>query len=170
MEADKIVEAILFVASRPVGIEEIMKAGVGKKNLEKAINELKNRYKNSAIEIVEVDGKYVMQVRNEFVEHVKKFAPMNISKSVLKTLAIIAYHQPVKQSEIKKIIGSQVYEHVKDLKKKGFIKTRREGRTKIIEVSNYFYDYFGFSKKNREKMKEILYRKIFNEEGQEVKN
>lgn len=170
MEADKVVEAILFVASRPVGVDEIIKAGVSKKNLEKAINELKNRYKNSAIEIVEVDDKYVMQIRNEFAEHVKKFAPMNISKSVLKTLAIIAYHQPVKQSEMKKIVGSQIYEHVKELKKEGFIKTKREGRTKIIEVSNYFYDYFGFSKKNKEKMKEILYSKIFNEEDQQAKN
>ncbi|HEC76029.1 MAG TPA: SMC-Scp complex subunit ScpB [Thermoplasmatales archaeon] len=170
MEADKIVEAILFGAGRPVGIDEIIKAGIKKKNLEKAIDGLKKRYENSAIEIVEIDGKYVMQIRSEFAEHVKKFAPMNISKSVLKTLAIIAYHQPVKQSEMKRIVGSQIYEHVKELKKKGFIKTRREGRTKIIEVSTYFYDYFGFSKKNREKMKEILYSKIFNEERQQAKN
>ncbi|HEC88713.1 MAG TPA: SMC-Scp complex subunit ScpB [Thermoplasmata archaeon] len=170
MEVDKIVEAILFVASRPVGVEEIVKAGIKKKNLRKAINELKKRYENSSIEIVEIDGKYVMQIRSEFAEHVKKFAPMNISKSVLKTLAIIAYHQPVKQSEMKRIVGSQIYEHVRELKKKGFIKTRKEGRTKMIELTPYFYDYFGFDKKNKEKMKEILYSKIFNEEDQVVKS
>jgi|Deesub1362A_J573_1020465.scaffolds.fasta_scaffold06881_3 segregation and condensation protein B len=161
MEAKKIIEAILFAAGRPISKEEIIKAGVKKRDFEKAIKQLIKEYQDSAIEIVAIDDeKYVMQLRNEYAVYAKKFAPMELSKGLLKTLAIIAYHQPVKQSELKKIVGSQIYEHVKELKKKGFIKTRKEGRTKIVETSPYFYEYFGFDMKNKEKIRKILYKKI----------
>ncbi len=157
----KIIEAILFTAGKPVSKEEIKKdLKVKDEDIEKAIKELMKDYENSAIEIVEVNGKYVMQIRNEYVEYVKKFAPMEISKSLLRTLAIIAYHQPIKQSDLKQMIGSQVYNHIKELRKKGFLKVKREGRTKLIELTNYFYEYFGFEDKNREKIREILYKKI----------
>lgn len=160
MEAKRIVEAILFAASRPVSEEELVTAGVKKRALSKAIEELVKEYAHSAIEIVDMGGRYVMQLRNEYAELVKRFAPMELSRSLLKTLAIIAYHQPVKQSDLKHMVGSQIYEHVKELKKKGFIKTQKEGRTKRVEVSPYFYEYFGFSTKNKEKMREMLYKRI----------
>lgn len=160
MEAKRIVEAVLFAASRPISEEELVVAGVKKRALKKAVEELIKEYEHSAIEIVDMGGRYVMQLRNEYAERVKRFAPMELSRSLLKTLAIIAYHQPVKQSDLKKIVGSQIYDHVKELKKKGFIKTQKEGRTKRVEVSSYFYEYFGFSKKNKEKMREMLYKKV----------
>ncbi|KAA0013913.1 MAG: SMC-Scp complex subunit ScpB [Thermoplasmata archaeon] len=161
MEAKKIIEAVLFAAGRPVSRQELKKAFSFKnKSIDKAIMKLKEEYKNSVIEIVEIDDKYAMQLRNEYADYAKKFAPMEVSKSLLKTLAIIAYHQPIKQSELKKIVGSQVYEHVKELHKKGFIKARKEGRTKMIETSPFFYDYFGFDKKDKEKIKEALYKKM----------
>ncbi|RLF44855.1 MAG: SMC-Scp complex subunit ScpB [Thermoplasmata archaeon] len=161
MEAKRIIEAILFAAGRPISKEEIIKAGVRKKEIEEAVKELMKEYKNSAVEIAIIDdSKYVMQLREEYAKYVKKFAPMELSKSLLKTLSIIAYHQPIKQSELKKIIGSQIYEHVKELKKRGFIKTKKEGRTKIVEASPYFYEYFGFDTKDKEKIKEALHKKL----------
>lgn len=159
MEAKKIIEAILFAAARPVSMEELKKY-LKEREIKKAIKDLIEDYKQSAIEIVEIDGKYVMQLRNEYAEYAKKFAPMELSKALLKTLAIIAYHQPIKQSELKKIIGSQVYDYVKQLKKKGFIRTKKEGKTKVIELTPYFYDYFGFDKKEKERIREILYKKL----------
>ncbi len=164
MEAKKIIEAILFAAGRPVAKEEILKVGVKKKDFDRAINELIKEYEDSAIEIVPVgEEKFVMQLREKYAGYASKFAPMELPKSLLKTLAIIAYHQPVKQSELKKIVGSQIYEYVRELKKRGFIKTRKEGRTKIVETSPYFYEYFGFDEKNKEKIKEILYKKLEQE-------
>ncbi|MCD6447698.1 MAG: SMC-Scp complex subunit ScpB [Thermoplasmata archaeon] len=164
MEAKRIIEAILFAAGRPVTKEEIIKAGVKKKEFDEAIKELMKEYEDSAIEIISAgEGKFVMQLREKYAHYAAKFAPMELPKSLLKTLAIIAYHQPVKQSELKKIVGSQIYEHVRELKKRGFIKTRKEGRTKIVETSQYFYEYFGFDVKNKEKIKEVLYKKLERE-------
>ena len=160
MEVKNIVEAILFAASRPVSIDEIIATGLKKKRVKEIINRLKKEYEKSSIEIIDTDERYVMQLRNKYDHYVKKFAPMELSQSLLKSLAIIAYHQPIKQSELKKIIGSQIYDHIKELKKKGFIKTKKAGRTKKVELTKYFYEYFGFSNKNVEKIREILYKKI----------
>ena len=49
------------------------------------------------------------------------------------------------------------------MKKRGFIKTRKEGRTKVIEASQYFYEYFGFDVRDKEKIKEVLYKKLERE-------
>lgn len=157
METRKIVEAILFASSRPVSIEDIMKSsGKKREEIKKAIEELKKFYKNSSIEIAMINGRYAMQIRNEYADYAREFAPVELSKSHIKTLALIAYHQPIKQSELKKMIGSSVYDYVKLLAEKGFINARKEGRTKIIQVSQHFYDYFGIDKKDRNAIKKML--------------
>lgn len=157
MKAERIIEAVLFAASRPLSIEEIAEAvGMEKKVVKKAIEKLKNFYEKSAIEISEANGKYVMEVKAEYAEYAKKFAPVELKKSLIKTLSLIAYHQPIKQSDLKKLLGSNVYEHVRELKKKGFINTRKEGRTKLITTTQYFYDYFGIDKKDKEAIKNLM--------------
>ena len=42
------------------------------------------------------------------------------------------------------------------LAEKGFINAKKEGRTKIIEVSQHFYDYFGIDRKDRDAIKKML--------------
>jgi segregation and condensation protein B len=143
-----------------VWVDELVKAGVKKRQIAPAVAALAQEYEPSAIEIVDMGGTYVMQLKNTYADRVKRFAPMELSESVLRTLAIIAYHQPVLQSALKQMVGSSVYDHVRELREKGFIKAKKEGRTKNITVTPYFYDYFGFGKKDREKIKEVLYEKI----------
>ncbi|MEM1513544.1 MAG: SMC-Scp complex subunit ScpB [Candidatus Thermoplasmatota archaeon] len=161
MEVKKVIEAILFASGKLVSKEDIKKFFLFKdKEIEDAIMQLKEQYKDSAIEIIESENRYAMQVRDRYVEYTKKFAPLEIPKNLLKTLSIIAYHQPIKQSDLRKILGEKVYEHIKELQKKGFLKLHDHGRTKIIETSQFFYDYFGFDKKDKEKIKKSLYERI----------
>ncbi|MCD6512470.1 MAG: SMC-Scp complex subunit ScpB [Thermoplasmata archaeon] len=157
METRKIVEAILFASSRPVAIDEIIKSsGKSIEEVKKAIEELKKFYEDSSIEIAVINGRYAMQIKNEYAEYAREFAPVELSKNHIKTLALIAYHQPIKQSELKKMIGSSVYDYVRLLAEKGFINAKKEGRTKIIEVSQHFYDYFGIDRKDRDAIKKML--------------
>ncbi|KAA0002225.1 MAG: SMC-Scp complex subunit ScpB [Thermoplasmata archaeon] len=157
MKVERIIEAILFAASRPLALDEIAEAmKMDRKEVKKAIEKLKKFYEDSAIEIAEVNEKYVMEVKAEYVEYAKKFAPVELKKSLIKTLSLIAYHQPIKQSDLKKMIGSNVYEYVRELKKKGFINTKKEGRTKMITTTQYFYDYFGIDKKDKEAIKKMM--------------
>ena len=63
MKVERIIEAILFAASRPLALDEIAEAmKMDRKEVKKAIEKLKKFYEDSAIEIAEVNEKYVMEV------------------------------------------------------------------------------------------------------------
>jgi len=161
------VEAALFSAGRAVAIDEIQDAtSLKKKEVEEALRNLVEEYEKrlkkgeTSLEIAKAGEKYVMQVSAEYAEYGKKLAKMEVPKKLLKTLSLIAYYQPIKQSEIKGMVGSIIYEHVKELKNLGLIKTRKSGRTFVIEATEYFYEYFGFDTTDKEKIKEYLIKKL----------
>lgn len=141
-----VVEAALFSAGGPIAVQDIMdQSGLGKKTVEDALKQLQKDYaaRDTVLEVGKAGTKWAMQVRSKASEEAAKFAPMEIPKKVLKTLALIAYHQPMKQSDLKEMIGSKVYDHVGELKERGLVKTRRDGITKIITTTAAFPEYFG---------------------------
>ncbi len=157
------VEAALFSAGRPISVQEIQdRTGLRKQETEKALKELSKDYKDrdTALEVGKAGTKWAMQVRSRASDEAAKFAPMEIPKKVLKTLALIAYHQPMKQSDLKDMIGSKVYDHVAELKDRGLVKTRRDGITKIITTTAAFPEYFGLEAADqyevRSKMAELV--------------
>ena len=85
---------------------------------------------------------------------------MEIPKKLLKTLALIVYHQPIKQSELQNILGPKVYEHVKELHELGLIRTRREGKTKILTTTKRMPEYFGISTTDKEEIRKWLIKKL----------
>jgi segregation and condensation protein B len=85
---------------------------------------------------------------------------MEIPNKVLKTAALIAYHQPIKQSELQEMFGSKVYDHVKVLNDLGLIKKREKGRTIVLTTTKQFSEYFGIDTTNHEKIKQWLVNKV----------
>jgi segregation and condensation protein B len=71
----------------------------------------------------------------------------------MRTLAIVAAKQPIKQSLIVKYQGNKAYGYVVGLEKKGLIRTEKYGRTKLITTTPDFEKYFG---KSSEEIKKIL--------------
>lgn len=141
-----VVEAALFSAGGPIGVQDIMdQSGLGKKAVEDALKQLQKDYasRDTVLEVGKAGTKWAMQVRSKASEEAAKFAPMEIPKKVLKTLALIAYHQPMKQSDLKDMIGSKVYDHVAELKERGLVKSRKDGVTKILSTTAAFPEYFG---------------------------
>ncbi|MDI6707574.1 MAG: SMC-Scp complex subunit ScpB [Candidatus Thermoplasmatota archaeon] len=152
-ELERIVEAILFSAGRAVSMRELKELTNCDENaITSALEKLSLEYAQSqrAIEISKAGEKYAMQVKLEFADEVAKIAPKEIPEHLLKTLALIAYHQPVKQVELARLIGSKVYEHVKELEELGMIRARSEGRTKILNTSKLFPEYFGIGSTKKE--------------------
>ncbi|HLD59422.1 MAG TPA: SMC-Scp complex subunit ScpB [Candidatus Bilamarchaeaceae archaeon] len=144
----KLMEAALFLTSRPMGLDEFKTlTGIGAVGyLKEKIDELKKDYeqKQSAIEIIEFDGKYSMRVRNEHIEKVKQFTKeTEISKSALRTLAFLSKNDNMLKSDLVKKIGTQVYMSVKELTENGFIKQKKFGRTSRITLTEKFKTYFG---------------------------
>lgn len=149
-KARNILEAALFVAGRPVSVEELqIKTDLKKKDLEASLKELSMEYleRASAIEIVQMGDKYSMQIKAEYTQNVKKFASGGlIPEAVLKTLTIIALKQPMMKSMLIKIRGSTAYDHVKFLLDRGFVESNKKGRTEEITTTDQFADTFGVSR------------------------
>ena len=159
---EKIVEAVLFSAGKPLTIDEIRDAtGLSEKiiidSLKKLINEYKND--NTALEVSKAGEKYVMQIKTRFAKHVVSLAPKEIPERYLKTLSLIGYHQPIKQVDLMKMIGAKVYEHVHELHALGLIHAKKDGRTKMLTTTNRFPEYFGIDTTNKKRIKEWLGKK-----------
>ncbi len=141
-----IAEAALFASGSPLSTKEIARVlNANEEHTREAITQLKNEYeqRSSALEILEIDGKYVLQIRAEYSELVSQLAPRDISTPVLRTLSVIAYYQPVTQSKVVQIRGNKAYDHIKELQEKGLIAGEKQGRTRLLKTTHGFAEYFG---------------------------
>ncbi|MBU5690344.1 MAG: SMC-Scp complex subunit ScpB, partial [Candidatus Aenigmatarchaeota archaeon] len=62
-----------------------------------------------------------------------------------RALGIIALKQPATQSDVVKIQGNKAYGYIKELEKRGLIKTEKFGRTRKLITTKEFERYFGKS-------------------------
>ncbi|MDV0444482.1 Segregation and condensation protein B [Methanimicrococcus sp. At1] len=160
--AKQIIEAALFAAGSTVTAETLMKiSGLSKKEITLLVAELQEGYKSrgSGIEIADLSGRFVMQIKPEYAEKVKDVAPKELTTPQLKTLSIIAYHQPITKAEVADMRGGNAYEHINELHERGFIELKPHGRTKMITTTKLFAEYFGIASNDsadvRNKMVEI---------------
>ena len=163
MKSERIVEAALFSAGRPLKVAEIEKAtDMGKDTIRKALKRLIKEYeeRDSAIEIAKVSGKYVMQLREDFASPAQMLAKTEVPKKYLKTASLIAYHQPIKQSDLVEMVGPKGYEHVKALRELGLIAAKPYGATKILKTTTKFLEHFGIDAKRPEEIKKWLAERI----------
>jgi len=83
-------------------------------------------------------------VNPEILQKVKKITPYkDLSPGLLKTLSIIAFKGPLKQSVLVNTIGNRAYEYAHELEKRGLISAKKSGRTRILKTTRLFVDYFG---------------------------
>ncbi|MDD5417695.1 MAG: SMC-Scp complex subunit ScpB [Candidatus Nanoarchaeia archaeon] len=150
------IEALLFAKTRGMTAEEIRKILKKKKEaVENNLKDLKGEYerRNSGIIIVSEGEKWRMRIRNDLVDYAVDLVPMEMKKSVLETLSVIAWRGPIKQSTVIKIRGNKAYEHIKMLLEEGFVEQEPFGKTYKLKVTPVFEDYF--SKKKKEIKKDL---------------
>lgn len=155
MDPVRVVESVLF-SSKPLKISEI--AGttqLTESEIRGAVKKLAKEYRDrsSAIEIVKIGPKYSMQLRKEFTECARPFTEKEVPDDVLKIAAMIAYHQPVLQSALAKVLGSEVYEDVEKLRSMGLVKAKKRGQTLQLTTTQRFAEYFGIEGSTREDIK-----------------
>lgn len=143
----KKIEAILFVSARFLSVQEMVSlSDLNPITIKELLEKLKDRYDNedSAIEIVERNGSWKMDVRKEYANIINKLATGNseFSKAEQETLAIIAYKQPIKQSVLVKIRSNKAYDHIRKFLDLNLIKKKKAGHTYELSLSDDFYDYF----------------------------
>lgn len=155
----EIIEAALFAAGRAVSLEKLMKiTGKPKKNVSSAVQELMEAYssRRSGLEILDLGDRYVMQVKPEYSELMREVAPKELSAPKLRTLSMIAYHQPLLQSDLIEMRGSGAYDHIKDLIERGFVDSVPCGRSRQLSTTSLFADYFGLKKNDPKAIKEKI--------------
>ena len=168
-ETMKIVEAILFSSDRPLRVGEIAKVtSLSSVEISKAMKKLRKEYeeRDGAIEIARIGNKYVMQLRSEYVEYGYAMGKKEMRDDVLKTLAIIAYYQPITQSKLREIIGTKVYAHIDELKKRGFVYGKRTGRTIVLRTTKRFNEYFGIDASKPQDIKKFFEERMGGESNE----
>jgi len=108
----------------------------------------------SGIKISDIGG-YKLIVKTEYMSNVSTLTPhSDMSRGLLRVLSVIAYHEPIKQADIVKVIGNRTYEYVKELHEKGLIKIEKKSRTRILTTTPKFEEYFGTKKEELKKVME----------------
>lgn len=143
------VEAALYASDRPLSLEELKDTveTSSETYIRKLLDRLREKYDgDSSLTLKETnENMLTLQLREEFMPKVENVvSKTKLNKGALKTLAVIAYKQPIKQSELAEIRGGRVYQYVKKLQELDFIESKPIGRTKVLRTSKKFAGYFGF--------------------------
>jgi segregation and condensation protein B len=148
----KALECVLFVATKPLPLEEI--ARILQVPLDEALmllNELAVEYeRRSGLAIVEVAGGWRMVTRPEFAAYISRLHPpqrIRLSRGSLEVLAIIAYHQPITRPEIEQLRGVDSSAAIQSLLEHGLIQVvgykETVGRPRLYSTTQKFLELFG---------------------------
>jgi segregation and condensation protein B len=151
-----VVEAAIFAANEPLGIERLLalfedSERPEKETLSAVLQQLADEYAPRPIELKEVANGYRFQVKTEVAPWVSRLwdeKPHKYSRALLETLALIAYRQPITRGEIEEIRGVAVSTQiVKTLQEREWIRVvgHRDvpGRPSLYATTKNFLDYFG---------------------------
>lgn len=167
MKSERVVEAALFSAAKPVTVSDLkLASGLDVRTIRSAIKNLMDEYNSSdrAIEIAKMGPRYAMQVKVEY-NSAAKLAELKIPKDVLKTVSLIAYYQPVLQSKLSDLLGSKVYAHVRTLEELGLIRTRPKKNSVELTTTKKFIETFGIDARSRGEVKAWIEGELSRKSG-----
>ena len=166
VKEDRIVESVLFSAGKPLSIEEIQQAtSLTPKHVLEAIDHLVQSYnvdrkQETSIEVIKAGNKFTMQVKKSYNDQSIMVARPELTSDLLKTLALIAFHQPVKQSNLRHMIGERIYGDVDRLVGLHLVHSAQHGATEMLTTTRLFPEYFGIDSTKPEEIREFLAKKV----------
>lgn len=148
------VEAILFASGDPVEPDRLCAAcGCGISRIEEAIETLKERYENSAIDLLTLNGSYQFATKKEYSQYIKNALEIKrnsaLSPAAMEALAIVAYNQPVTKGFVESVRGVDSSGVVNSLVDKGLLaevgRLDLPGRPIAYETTDNFLRAFKLS-------------------------
>ncbi|MEN8943223.1 SMC-Scp complex subunit ScpB [Acinetobacter baumannii] len=149
-------EAIIFASEVPVSIARLKEAfnnQYNKQQLRQLLQQLALLQHGRSIELIETAQGFRFQVRSKYrniIAQIWPERPTKLSPSLLETLAVIAYHQPVTRADIEQIRGvsnnSQILRTLFDwnwIKEAGF--RDLPGRPALLITTPQFLNAFGLA-------------------------
>ena len=149
-------EAIIFASEAAVSLARLKEAFQNqytKQELRQFLQQLAMLQHGRSIELVETAQGFRFQVRAKYrniITQVWPERPTRLSPTLLETIAVIAYHQPVTRADIEQIRGvsnnSQILRSLFDwnwIKESGF--RELPGRPALLMTTPQFLNAFGLS-------------------------
>lgn len=154
---ETLLEATLFSAGRSLNLSELSE-NLGYEEDEilesmKALQSTIKRRRGGGLQIVEIGGKWAMEVKPGIADHLPKETKSELPPKLLKAAALIAYHQPMPQSRLVELLGQRAYDHIRELAQAGLIGRRRDGNTRRLTTTRRFSEMFGCPHTDRKKVK-----------------
>ncbi len=169
MTLDKVIEALLFSAQKPLSEKEIVdllkragEAGEFTPNefdnarpaeVAAALQQLKVQYieQQRAFQFVEKAEGWQLVSDPAYAQWVRQLfpgpKPARLTAPALETLAIIAYRQPITRADVEVVRGVNIDTVLQTLMERGLVKIsgRAEipGRPLLYETTQFFLDHFG---------------------------
>ena len=158
------VEALLFASGKPLSVKELTETleAPDHRPVQAALKKLARTYdgRQTALEVRHVGDRYALQLRSEFVPTAHAVTPIDMAPRTLKTLTLIAYHQPIRQSLLARMIGEVAYEEVQRLRGLGLVHAEPQGATLELRTTKTFAEYFGISSTRPEEIRQFLEKKL----------
>ena len=156
----QVIEGIVFAAGRLVAADEIREAiratsgdeDVSDHEMAKSVEELNARYEEqgSAIRIHEWADGYRMATIPALASYLRAFfqeGPRKLTRSLMETLSIVAYRQPVSKPEIDNVRGVDSNYALRRLMELGFVsmagRSDAVGRPLVFTTTARFLEEFG---------------------------
>ncbi len=155
MKLTSAIEALLLASDTPLTVQKLRELldDASSTDIRRAIEEIRTHYRERGIRLQEVGGGWQFRTAPEHGRIVARLwqtkAP-RLSRSMLETLAIIAYRQPVTRAEIEALRGVRVSSAmIAALQERGWIKVlgRKEvpGRPHLYGTGKAFLVDFGLN-------------------------
>ena len=151
-----IIEAILFASGELVSLKNISKAiDKTEEEANEIICNLMKRYdeNESGLKIIQIENSFQMCTNPKYFTYIKNLytneQKKTLSQTLLETLAIIAYKQPITKAQIENIRGVNSEHSINSLIKYGLIEEKGRldviGKPILFGTTEQFLKYFGFS-------------------------
>jgi len=149
------IEALLIASDTPLTVSKLrdLLPNEDGRSIKIALNELQLHYHDRGIYIENIDGGWQFRTAPKYADIVQqlwKTRPPRLSRSMLETLAIIAYRQPVTRAEIEDLRGVKLSSSmVSSLQERGWAKVlgRKDvpGRPHLYGTGKMFLIDFGLN-------------------------
>ncbi len=162
----RIIESVLFSASQPVSIKDIKdNTNLSTKKIKNTLMELIDEYNidrknDTSMEIVKAGEKYIMQLKKDYIDKTMLISKPEIKDDLLKTLSLIAFHQPIKQSNLRRMMGQKIYDHVDELVTMKIVHSKKHGSTEMLTTTKLFPEYFGIESTKPDEIRDYLAKKV----------
>ncbi|MBP9742942.1 MAG: SMC-Scp complex subunit ScpB [Burkholderiales bacterium] len=151
-----VIEACLLTATAPITAEQLIKVfedNLSQTVIEDLILQLQQKYLTSSIELIKTATGYRFRSKVEYQRYINKLyavKPPKYSRSIMETLAIIAYKQPITRGEIEEIRGVQVNSNIiQILNERGWIEIvghkQVPGKPELLGTTNILLEDLGIT-------------------------